>query len=120
LTAHLLGFFAAGQIGNLIQVSDGGKLLETLCCGAVILKIGRGNGSVMAQRKLAVAIYQLFLRRKWKRAKQDGIYDAEDGGVRADTEREGDHGDGGEAGLFGHGAQSEPNVLNQRLHNLPQ
>ena len=40
-----------------------------------------------------------------KRLQQDGMNDAEHGGIRSDSERNGEDGDGGETGIFRESAE---------------
>src|SRR6202042_829333 len=51
-----------------------------------------------------------------ERAKKDGVYDAEDRGVRADAQGECQDGDGGEGGRFEEKAEGVTEVLEERLH----
>ena len=50
-----------------------------------------------------------------QRAEEHGVHDAEDRGVGADAEREGEHRDGGEALVATHVAQAVPDVADQTL-----
>jgi hypothetical protein len=54
--------------------------------------------------------------RKRKRLENDGVDDAEDGGVGADAEGQRQHHDGGETGLFREHTQGVANVLPQTIH----
>jgi hypothetical protein len=50
-----------------------------------------------------------------QRVQQDGFHHAEDGGVRAHAQGQREHGDGREAGAARQRAQSEADVLAERL-----
>src|SRR5258708_17677507 len=54
--------------------------------------------------------------RKWEGAEKDGVDDGEDGGIGADAESEGEHGDGGEAWSLAEHPQPESEVLKKGLH----
>ena len=54
-----------------------------------------------------------------QRAQNHGIYDAEDGGVGANTEGEGQDGDGGEGGILAERAQGVANVGEKALEGRP-
>ena len=56
---------------------------------------------------------------KRKRAEEHTVYDAEDGGVRADAERESEDGNRGKARAFCEEAKGEANVLHQSEHGFP-
>ena len=49
---------------------------------------------------------------------EDGVDHAEDGGVRADTEGKGEHGDGSEGGLLHELAQRVAKILKQCVHGF--
>jgi len=51
-----------------------------------------------------------------ERAQERRAHDAEDGDVRADTERDGEHDRGGEAGTAGEGAERVARVLEKAGH----
>jgi hypothetical protein len=55
----------------------------------------------------------LFVR---ERAQEDGVDDAEDGGVGTDSERQGNHGNGREAGSPDPRPERVANVLEGLLH----
>src|SRR5205085_1717608 len=94
------------------------KRFEDGVVPAPIEIIGERNGerrarpgpAVLAQNHDATGIWI------WQRSQQHGIDDTEDGGVRADAERNREHGDGSEAGLFGQHSQGKTNILEQRVH----
>jgi len=50
-----------------------------------------------------------------QRPKQQGIDQTENRGVRADAQREGEHRDGGESGIFAQHTQSEAHILQKRF-----
>src|SRR5215470_8007787 len=50
-----------------------------------------------------------------QRAKESRVNQAKDGGVGADAEGEGKHGDGGEAGRFAEHAEGEAQILQKRV-----
>ena len=54
-----------------------------------------------------------------KRVEHHVVDDAEDRRRRADAERQGEHGQAGEAGAIAEGAESVPEVLPEGLHNAP-
>ena len=54
-----------------------------------------------------------------KRVEHYVVNDAEDRRRRADAERQGEHGQAGEAGAIAEGAESVPEVLPEGLHNAP-
>ena len=49
----------------------------------------------------------------WERVEHQAVHHCEDGGVCADAEREGQNGDGGEAGGIAHHAEGVADVLQQ-------
>ena len=51
-----------------------------------------------------------------ERAKEQAVDDGEDGGVRADAERQGEDRDGGEARRLSQGPKTEAEVLPQGFH----
>ena len=55
---------------------------------------------------------------KGERAQEDGVYDAEDGGVRADAESEREDGDRGEAGAFCEEPEGVAKILQQSRHGF--
>src|ERR1700722_8974797 len=55
---------------------------------------------------------------KWKWAQEDAVYDAKDGGVRSDAQRERKNGDGGEAGALCEEPEGVANVLHQSEHGF--
>ena len=55
-----------------------------------------------------------------QRLEQHAVHDAEDRAVRADSEREGQDGDGCERRVLGERAEREPNVLCQLIESLRQ
>ena len=54
--------------------------------------------------------------RKWQRLQHDGVDDAEDGGRRADAERQREHGHGGEARLLTEQPQGVSQVVSGASH----
>src|SRR5207244_10742769 len=52
----------------------------------------------------------------WYGAQEHGVDEAEDGGVRADTEGQGEDGDGGEAGGLAQHHQAEVQILYELLN----
>jgi len=54
-----------------------------------------------------------------QRAEEHGVDDAEDSGIGADAERQGDDSHKGEAGTLHEGAEAEPDVLPQSAHDSP-
>jgi hypothetical protein len=56
---------------------------------------------------------------KWKRTEQDGIDHAEDGGIRADAEGQGENGDEGESGISGENAERIAQIVQDGIHGGP-
>jgi len=55
-----------------------------------------------------------------KGAKEHCVHNAEDGGIGADADGQGEYGDEGEAGVFEHSADGLSNVLSEGIHtHLP-
>ena len=93
--------FGLGDTGKIeADVVDDGHGGEGTALLAPIEKIGIGNGNV-ADLFVGFAhedeLRGVFER---QRAEEDGVDDAEDGGIGADAESESEDGDGGEAGGF--------------------
>src|SRR6185369_7610071 len=74
------------------------------------------NGAV--RNKLANN-HESFRRLEWKRSKQNRVDDAEDRGVRTDTQTERQHRDDGEARMFEEHASAVTQILPDRLHKSP-
>ena len=82
---------------------------------AEIEEVGIGEGiELIARRAIACIRHpdgnELLGDGKRQRLQEHRVNHAEDGGVRADAEAEGEHGDDGEAGMFEELAQSVADV----------
>ena len=93
------------------HLAEGAGLLAQL--GEVRIRPTRSRDALLWLR--LEHIEQLLRMVVRQRLQQHGIDDAEDGSVRADAESEGEHGDGGEAGILAQHAQSEARVLHEGL-----
>ncbi len=107
---HLLRVCLAGECAGADP--NGGDILRQ---SAAMLDFGesrsrcwRAGGSGF---KAGPDERELFWVNIGKRAQQDGVDDAEDGGVHADAERERQDGDQGESGAFAESARGVANVL---------
>ena len=76
----------------------------------------RGDGNLVEPlgREFFEEEHQILRRLEGQRADQQRIDQAEDGRVRGDGERDGDHGDEGEAGCLDEAAKSEAEFLEHR------
>ena len=57
--------------------------------------------------------------RKRKRAQQHSVHDSENRGIRADSEREGQNGDGRKTRVLGENAEAVSQILQQSAHQFP-
>ena len=95
---NAIGALAAGQVDALRLES--GQVLERMHLLSKVLQLGHGEAVAISRRGGRKEVDQSRGIVIGQRAKKDRIDDAEDGGVRADAEREGEDGDGGETGGF--------------------
>src|SRR5207245_11002116 len=93
---------------------------EGLALAAPIKEIGWRKCESRYPRKAGlrwrvIKLYERVRLVKWQRAQQDRIDHAEDRGIRADAEGEGEHGDGRESGILAQHAQAEAQILDHRF-----
>ncbi len=115
LRADALGFIDAGERhGAGIESGHG---VEGLALGAPIEVIGKGCAAALDFGALHVApeFHQSRGFGIGQRAENDGIDHAEDRGIGADAEGQGERGDDGEAGTLAQGARGVAQILAQHF-----
>src|SRR5277367_3008520 len=96
----LNGLVVAGEIEKRIAYGHGAVIFEGVLLRTIVQEVGRGNSAVIAERAIPPGPYEARRIFERERAQQDGVHDAEDGGVGADAEGKSEDGDGREAGRF--------------------
>ena len=108
-----LGAFAGGDIE--ISVAGGAHGLEDGIFALPLEEIA-GGGDVAFTGDFRPDDHELAGMRVGERGEQRGVDDAEDGGIGADAESQGEHGDRGEAGIFAEEAEAKAKVAQQVGH----
>src|SRR5437870_10306724 len=75
----------------------------------------RRNARIVHGCSLAPDLHDSVRLEERQRAQEYCVYDAEDRGVRSDAEREREHGDGGEAGVFQQLAKGEFQIIHNAM-----
>ncbi len=103
----------AGEVGRARIVAQGDEAVEGLIGGAIVAEVWWRNVGEITELEFAVEPDEAVGvgEREW--AKDDGVDDAEDGGVCADAERESEDGDEGEAGIFAERAKGVAEILGE-------
>ena len=93
-------FRRSGPCESHVAATVGGDARRRLALGFDFNERGAANEGAGAARPVCAQLHQLAGFGIGQRPEQDGIDHAEDGGVRADAQREREHGDRGEAGIL--------------------
>ena len=104
-------FAMAGQ--RQLMGLHGGEFDEDVALAAQIFEISVGPAGVGALLGLLEDVVELLGAGIRKRFEQRSVDDAEDGGVCADTERQSEHGDRGEAGILAQHAKGKAKILRE-------
>src|SRR6202000_3013325 len=102
---HYLFGIVAGEIGRAWIVAEGDEAVERLVGRAIVDEIGWRNVGKIAEREFAIEPDEAIGVCERERAEDDGVDDAEDGGVGADAESERENGDEREAWIFAQSAE---------------
>ena len=105
--------FTPGNVAQVKRFEPGqGQMLKRFAVVPPIDIIRQGDGSIGSLDDF-VEVNEPLRLRIGQRPEQHVVDDAEDGGVRADPEREREHGDEGEARRFAKLAESEAKIVHR-------
>ena len=110
---HALGLAVARQVR--LAIAPGGHFGQRRRPAAVVEDFSLGDPRLVERGPAAPDHDGAIRVAPRQRSQQDGVDDAEDRGVRADAERERQHGDGGERGIPRKRADAEPEILCERV-----
>ena len=103
----------AGEIRWAWVVVQGDEAVEGLIPGAIVEEVGWRDVGEIAEGEFAVEPNEAVCIRERERAEDDGIDDAEDGGVGADAERECQDRDDGKGRIFAESAEGVAEILGE-------
>ncbi len=109
-------FVIARKIEKRIAVGFCAVGFEGVALGAIFEKVGGRDGAVVTERTVSPRPYEARRILEGQRAKEDGVNDAEDGGVRADAERQRENRDGSKPRRLRQHAQPVSQILPKRPH----
>lgn len=114
---NVLRITVAGHVefGAAPETLVGGDFLEGLGVAGILFEGADvvGGAGESADAAIAGEPDELIGMRKWKRAKEEGVDDAEDDDVGADAESEDEDGDGGEGAIFAKSAEGVTQILEE-------
>src|ERR1700730_11999056 len=111
---NALGGALSGEIEA--EAADGGDLLKRLVLRLVIEEVGSGKGCLLQIGLGLPEPDELVRLGIGQCAQEDGVDDAEDGGVRADTKSQSKDGDRSKATAFEQRTEAELDVLTEIHH----